>query len=139
MVQASLRAKKGNAVTECVFCRRIGDKVEFENAFAVGFADAFPVSDGHTLVVPKQHTSSLIDLPGHVQGAAWQLVTEVADHLKHLLHPDGFNLGVNIGVSAGQTVDHAHIHVIPRYQGDVGDPRGGVRWVLPDRAAYWSS
>ncbi|MGP1667643.1 MAG: HIT family protein, partial [Rhodanobacter sp.] len=53
------------------------------------------------------------------------------------LHPDGYNIGINVGAAAGQTVPHLHVHVIPRYAGDMDDPRGGVRWIFPDRAAYW--
>ena len=67
----------------------------------------------------------------------WRLVSEVRADLERRFAPDGFNVGLNAGAAAGQTVDHAHVHVIPRFVGDVPDPRGGVRWVLPGAAAYW--
>ena len=67
----------------------------------------------------------------------WRLVDRVRASLAAELDPDGFNVGVNDGAAAGQTVAHAHVHVIPRFEGDVADPRGGVRWVVPDRARYW--
>lgn len=67
----------------------------------------------------------------------WKLVAEVRSRLTDDLQPDGFNIGLNDGEAAGQTVMHAHIHVIPRWKGDVPDPRGGVRWIIPDKARYW--
>jgi diadenosine tetraphosphate (Ap4A) HIT family hydrolase len=84
-----------------------------------------------------QHVASLFDRPAEEQAALWWLVAEVRSRLQAQLKPAGFNIGVNDGQAAGQTVDHAHIHVIPRYNGDVADPRGGVRWIIPDKARYW--
>jgi diadenosine tetraphosphate (Ap4A) HIT family hydrolase len=108
-----------------------------ENERAVAFADAFPVSEGHTLVVPRRHVGSALDL----SDAEWYdvqcLVREVARTLTTRTDVAGVNIGLNVGAAAGQTVDHAHVHVIPRTAGDVPDPRGGVRWVLPESAAYW--
>jgi diadenosine tetraphosphate (Ap4A) HIT family hydrolase len=108
-----------------------------ENEAARAFPDAFPVTEGHTLVVPKRHVASLFDLPEEEQAAIWSLVALVRAKLLDGLKPDGFNVGVNDGPAAGQTVMHAHVHVIPRRAGDVGDPRGGVRWVVPAKAVYW--
>ena len=71
------------------------------------------------------------------QAECWRLVASVQEGLAERLRPAGFNIGLNSGRAAGQTVDHAHVHVIPRFAGDVEDPRGGVRWVLPAKAAYW--
>jgi diadenosine tetraphosphate (Ap4A) HIT family hydrolase len=72
------------------------------------------------------------------EGAAvWRLISPVRDLLEQRFRPDGYNLGVNVGLAAGQTVDHAHVHVIPRYAGDVPEPRGGIRWIIPAKAAYW--
>jgi diadenosine tetraphosphate (Ap4A) HIT family hydrolase len=99
--------------------------------------DAFPVTQGHTLIVPKRHVASLFDLPDEEQVALWKLVAQVRGKLASELQPDGFNVGVNDGPAAGQTVPHAHIHLIPRRMGDVADPRGGVRWIIPNKAAYW--
>ncbi len=95
------------------------------------------MSNGHTLVVPKLHLASFFGLPRDDQADIWRLVAEVRSTLLSELQPDGFNIGMNDGKTAGQTVEHAHIHVIPRFRGDVDDPRGGVRWVLPARARYW--
>ena len=99
--------------------------------------DAYPISQGHALVVPKQHTPSLFDLPFDTQAVLWQLVSEARRRINEELRPDGFNVGVNDGEAAGQTVMHAHIHVIPRWKDDVADPRGGIRWVIPEKARYW--
>ena len=86
------------------------------------------------------HTTPLTrlsDLPVDVMEDVWRLVSDVRGALESEVRPDGFNVGVNDGEAAGQTVPHAHVHVIPRFSGDVPDPRGGLRWVLPDRAQYW--
>ena len=100
--------------------------------------DGYPVSEGHTLVVPRKHAASLFELSHEEQSAVWVLAREIRNRLQAELSPDGFNIGLNDGETAGQTVPHAHVHVIPRNRGDVPDPRGGVRWVIPDRAAYWT-
>lgn len=123
----------------CVFCgrARAGDLIA-ENGLAAAFPDAFPVSPGHTLVIPRRHEASFLALPSDDQRAIWGLVAPVQRYLDQRFRPDGYNLGVNVGEAAGQTVAHAHLHDIPRYRGDVPDPRGGVRWILPDRARYWA-
>jgi diadenosine tetraphosphate (Ap4A) HIT family hydrolase len=123
---------------DCPFCRLETSRIRLESEFAVAFLDGFPVTPGHTLVVPKRHVASLFELPDQEQAAVWMLVTQVRALLMADLRPDGFNIGVNDGTAAGQTVMHAHVHVIPRRHGDVADPRGGVRWVVPDKAAYWA-
>ena len=124
--------------SQCPFCERVATgNAEFANAYALAFPDDYPVSPGHTLVIPGRHCRGLFDLNPDEYAAVWALAREVHDTLHQRLHPDGFNVGANDGAAAGQTVAHAHIHVIPRFDGDVPDPRGGVRWVMPDRAAYW--
>lgn len=122
----------------CRFCERVntGD-FDFTNDHAVAFRDTYPLSPGHTLVIPRQHEADLFDLDAAVRAAVWQLVDTVQSRLAQTLAPDGFNIGVNAGLAAGQTIPHAHVHVIPRTAGDVADPRGGVRWVIPDKAPYW--
>ncbi len=95
------------------------------------------MSEGHTLVVPLRVVRSLYDLPEAEQADAWALVRQVRAILAERHRPAGFNIGLNDGEAAGQTIAHAHIHVIPRYLGDVPDPRGGIRWVLPRKAGYW--
>lgn len=124
----------------CPFCLRIkGQDVELASAQAVAFADGFPLSPGHTLVVPRRHVANFFELNADEQSDLWRLVADVQRALAERERPHGFNVGLNVGAAAGQTVAHAHVHVIPRYTGDVADPRGGVRWVLPAKAAYWSS
>jgi diadenosine tetraphosphate (Ap4A) HIT family hydrolase len=121
----------------CPFCHLEPSRITLENDCAAAFPDAFPVAEGHTLVIPKRHVASLFDLPDAEQMAVWRLVAQVRSNLESALRPDGFNVGVNDGPAAGQTVLHAHVHVIPRRTGDVADPRGGVRWVLTAKARYW--
>jgi diadenosine tetraphosphate (Ap4A) HIT family hydrolase len=104
----------------------------------VAVPDAFPVVEGHMLVVPRRHVASLFDLSDEEQAAVWKLVAQVRGKLASELKADGFTIGVNDGPAAGQTVLHAHVHVIPRRVGDVADPRGGVRWVIPAKARYWA-
>jgi diadenosine tetraphosphate (Ap4A) HIT family hydrolase len=111
--------------------------ITLENDAAIAIPDAFPVAEGHVLVVPKRHVASLFDLPDEELAALWKLVALVRAKLASELKPDGFNVGLNDGAAAGQTVPHAHVHVIPRRAGDVADPRGGVRWILPAKARYW--
>ena len=125
--------------TGCPFCDRItaGD-VLFSADVAVAFSDAFPVSPGHTLIVPRRHIAAYFDLCADEQATLWRLLPEVVDLIGAKHQPAGYNIGVNVGTVAGQTVPHVHLHVIPRYVGDSPDPRGGIRWVLPERAAYWS-
>ena len=103
---------------QCPFCDVDASKIQLENEVGIAILDAFPVSEGHILVVPKKHVTSLYDLAPNEQAALWQLVSEVRGHLSQKFHPDGFNIGINDGQAAGQTVMHAHIHVIPRRIGD---------------------
>lgn len=121
----------------CPFCPPASNRVWLETDCGLVLWDAFPVTEGHTLVVPRKHVASLYDLPAEDQAAMWRLVGDVRQQLIYQLHPDGFNVGLNDGLAAGQTVLHVHIHIIPRREGDVADPRGGVRWILPDKARYW--
>jgi diadenosine tetraphosphate (Ap4A) HIT family hydrolase len=122
----------------CSFCERIrSDELIAHTGRAVAFRDSYPVSEGHTLVVPAEHEPDFFALPAETQAAAWELVAQVREQLAAEFASDGFNVGLNDGKAAGQTVGHAHIHVIPRYAGDIPDPRGGVRWVIPEKAVYW--
>jgi diadenosine tetraphosphate (Ap4A) HIT family hydrolase len=122
----------------CVFCRLDPERILLESTHGVVLRDAFPVNPGHLLVVPRVHVASLFQLPTEVQGELWDLVRQARALLAEDLRPDGFTVGLNDGEAAGQTVSHAHIHVIPRYAGDVPDPRGGIRWVIPGTADYWT-
>lgn len=127
-------------MSECPFCERIkdADSLYALTEFAVAFPDGFPVSQGHTLVVPKRHVMKAEQLERAEWAGLFDLVREVARELTTLPGVTGVNVGVNSGEVAGQTVAHAHVHVIPRRPGDVEDPRGGVRWLIPEKADYWS-
>ena len=123
---------------ECPFCKRIqeGDVVQ-QNRSAAAILDAFPLSAGHTLIVPLRHEGDFFGLSVDEQEAILDLARAVRDRLMREREIDAFNVGINVGAAAGQTVEHAHLHLIPRSRGDVADPRGGVRWVIPQLAAYW--
>lgn len=124
---------------ECPFCD-LNPKVELisETATAVAFLDNFPVNKGHTLIVPKRHTANYFDLSIHEQRALWLLVNRCKAIIEKRFNPDGFNIGINVGEAAGQSVFHIHIHLIPRYKGDMENPRGGVRGVIPNKRNYKS-
>lgn len=123
--------------TDCPFCDLPDDCVVHSSPRARALRDAYPVTNGHTLVVPARHVASLYDLPPGEQAELWALTGVVRNALAASHGPDAFNIGINDGAAAGQTVEHVHIHVIPRYAEDVADPRGGIRWVVPERAKYW--
>lgn len=108
----------------------------FETATAFSIYDKFPVSIGHTLVIPKRVVSNYFDLTFREQSALWFMVNKVKLFLQQKYYPDGYNIGINIDETAGQTVSHMHIHIIPRYKGDVENPRGGVRGVIQNKKDY---
>jgi diadenosine tetraphosphate (Ap4A) HIT family hydrolase len=122
----------------CAFCTLVPTRIIGENEFAVVVRDSFPVSPGHTLVIPRRHIGSFFDLGAEERAAMLALLEFARAGVEAEFRPDGYNIGINDGPAAGQTVPHLHIHVIPRYAGDVPDPRGGVRWVLPAKAKYWA-
>jgi diadenosine tetraphosphate (Ap4A) HIT family hydrolase len=124
--------------TPCPFCTLSRERVIFESQFALAIHDAYPVSRGHTLVIPKRHVASFFDCTEAEHAALLKLLALARIEADHQYHPAGYNIGINDGPAAGQTVMHLHVHLIPRYGGDTPDPRGGVRWVLPGKAAYWS-
>ena len=111
--------------TACPFCRPEPSLIRVESPHALAVPDGFPVTPGHTLVVPRRHVASLFELPAEEQAAVWNLVAEVRALLLAELRPAGFTIGINDGPAAGQTVLHAHVHVVPRRHGDVADPRAG--------------
>lgn len=123
----------------CPFCNLSRDRIVFESGLAVVIRDKFPVSPGHTLILPKRHIASLFDTTPEEQAAMVTLLRIARVDLDHVHRPAAYNVGINDGAAAGQTVMHLHVHLIPRYPGDREDPRGGVRWVLPEKAAYWTS
>jgi diadenosine tetraphosphate (Ap4A) HIT family hydrolase len=111
--------------------------IQVDELFAV-VRDKYPVSPGHTLIIAQRAVQRFSDLTTAEKARLMELVSEVQNALLRAVpKPDGFNLGVNDGPAAGQTMLQFHFHVIPRYTGDVADPRGGVRWVIQDKAKYW--
>jgi diadenosine tetraphosphate (Ap4A) HIT family hydrolase len=116
----------------CPFCD-LGRRVIASNDLAAAVRDKEPASRGHTLVIPKRHCVSFFDLSDDEVRACYSLLAQERTRLLAEFHPDGFNVGVNEGTAAGQSVDHTHWHLIPRYSGDHPDPRGGVRHVIPTR------
>ena len=123
--------------TECPFCEVDLSRVVVSNVVAYSIRDAYPVSPGHTLVIPRSHVASVYDLSPVEQGALWELTRAVREALRSGAGVEGFNIGLNDGRAAGQTIDHAHVHVIPRRSGDCPDPRGGIRLIFPEKARYW--
>ena len=121
----------------CPFCNPAQDRVILETELIFALWDGFPVSPGHALLVPRRHVDIWSSASSAEQAALFEAIADVQRAIEHEHHPDGYNIGINSGVAAGQTVPHLHVHVIPRYKGDSPDPRGGVRLVLPDKAAYW--
>ena len=112
----------------CIFCNLPETRFVLSSERGFVVRDAYPISPGHTLVIPRRHVGSLFELT----------LPEQAE-LEKICRPDGYNIGINDGPAAGQTVPHLHIHLIPRYLGDQTDPRGGVRWLFPERADYWTA
>lgn len=121
----------------CAFCHVAPERVVFANEHAVAFDDAYPVSPGHALAIPRRHVGSWFELTGEERAAVLDLVDKMHARLVEARKPAAFNIGINDGDAAGQTVPHVHVHLIPRYEGDQPDPRGGIRWILPEKAAYW--
>ena len=128
-------------MAECPFCSiasGLSDtKPVAESEHSVAIEDLYPLSPGHTLIAPRRHETDLFQLEEEERADAWVLVDTVQQLLVERLNPAGFNIGVNGSEIAGQTVEHAHIHLVPRFHGDVEEPRGGIRWVIPDKAPYW--
>lgn len=118
----------------CPFCDK--RNYDFIGDLAFTKTDSYPVSKGHTLVIPKRHISSYFDCTENERLELWALVEKAKGQLDRAYTPAGYNIGINIGEAAGQTVPHMHIHIIPRYSGDMDDPRGGVRGVIPERQKY---
>lgn len=121
----------------CPFCCLKEVRIAASNSHVLAIYDGFPISPGHTLIIPKRHVASFFELTRAEQESILGLLTEMRQHLLTKCNPDGFNIGINDGAAAGQTVMHLHIHLIPRYVGDQPDPRGGVRWIFPKKAVYW--
>jgi diadenosine tetraphosphate (Ap4A) HIT family hydrolase len=124
--------------SNCPFCALPPERVIDAEDLAIVIRDGFPVAEGHTLVIPRRHVGSFFELTPQEQASILGLLDRAQRQLREQLRVDAFNIGVNDGPAAGQTVPHVHVHLIPRRAGDVPDPRGGVRWVVPAKAAYWN-
>lgn len=123
-------------MSQCPFCKRDVRELVYKNELVFAVRDLFPVSEGHTLIIPNRHVESYFDATPLEKQAIWEAVEHVKIGLDEALAPQGYNVGFNSGQVAGQTVMHLHVHVIPRYVGDTPDPRGGVRGVIPNKQKY---
>ena len=121
---------------DCPFCSLAGTPLVYESEFVVAFRDRHPVSNGHTLIIPRRHVPTYFESNAFEQAELWRAVESVKRALDAELHPDGYNVGFNAGEAAGQTVMHLHVHVIPRFKGDAADPRGGIRHCIPGKGYY---
>jgi len=119
----------------CPFCN-IDREFILDSDLCFAVYDRFPVSEGHILVIPKRHVKDYFNLNKEEIDRIWGMVTQVKDLIDSKNNPQGYNIGFNVGESAGQTIKHVHIHVIPRYKGDMEDPTGGVRHVIPGKGKY---
>ena len=122
--------------SRCIFCTIPSEKMIAQNDLCFAMKDDFPVSAGHVLIIPKRHVADYFDLTSEEVAAMQAMMKDVKSRLDAELSPDGYNIGVNVNAAAGQTVFHVHMHLIPRYAGDVPEPRGGVRGVIPQKKEY---
>lgn len=121
----------------CFFCKSLKNKdYQKENSLAVIRFDDFPVSNGHLEIIPKRHIATWWDATTDERNAIFELLDDAKQLVDDMYHPDAYNIGMNLGEAAGQSVMHLHVHLIPRYKGDVENPRGGVRGVIPNKQNY---
>ena len=131
-----LPRKEGETCPFCKLSRRV--EIICETATCVAFYDGYPVSPGHALIIPKRHVANYFDLTNHEREAMNVMLQYVKRKIDERFHPDGYNVGINVNEAAGQSVFHVHMHLIPRYEGDVKNPKGGVRGVIPGKQKYSS-
>jgi len=120
----------------CPFCNLSITQIIAQNDLAIAIYDKFPVNEGHILIISKRHFAYFFDATVEEMMALWELISKVKKELDERFKPDGYNVGVNVGEAAGQTIFHLHIHVIPHYKGDVDSPRGGIRKIKPSLVPY---
>ena len=126
---------------KCLFCdiQKINDdKIIIQNEDFFSIYDDFPVNPGHCIIISKKHIVSFFDLTSKQLQNFFKLISQTKKIIENKFHPDGYNIGINEGEAAGRTYHHLHIHLMPRYVGDVKNPRGGVRNVIPEKADYTS-
>ena len=122
---------------KCPFCNLSSDvEIIYESELVIAFYDKFPVNVGHALIIPKRHVANYFDLTPEEISGMQDVLFRVKEIVQKRYNPDGFNIGVNVGEHAGQSVFHVHMHLIPRFKGDVEDPKGGVRGVIPSKQKY---
>ena len=129
------KEKKRDPNNPCLFCTD-PQGVSLDSELAYSARDTYGVSPGHTLVIPKRHVASFFELTPEEVADCMKLINEEKKNIDEQFSPDGYNIGVNIGPAAGQSIFHVHIHIIPRYEGDVENPQGGVRHVIAKKAHY---
>jgi diadenosine tetraphosphate (Ap4A) HIT family hydrolase len=120
--------------SDCIFCRRVDLVYEGELTFIS--QDKYPASPGHMLIIPNRHVANYFDCSQEELAELWDNVNRAKQMVEEEHQPDSYNIGINVSKAAGQSVPHTHIHLIPRYYGDVEDPRGGVRNVIPSKRTY---
>lgn len=123
-------------MSTCPFCPPPAPRTFLESPDVLALWDAYPVSPGHALILPRRHVATWFDATDAERAALAAATELVKAEIEKRHRPDGYNIGINVGEAAGQTVFHLHVHVIPRYVGDVPQPRGGVRHVIPGRGDY---
>lgn len=123
-------------VKKCPFCNLFKTEVVIENDLCFAKWDKYQVTDGHMLIIPNRHVDNYFSLTHLEKLSVFKLLEDAKSLLDKKNNPDGYNIGVNVGEAAGQTIKHVHIHLIPRYIGDVEDPKGGVRGVIPVKQKY---
>ena len=121
---------------ECVFCNIQSDRIIEESELCYALMDGFPVSPGHVLIIPKRHVADYFELTEEEVIAMQQMLNRIKTRIDSEYSPDGYNIGINVKEAGGQTVFHVHMHLIPRYTGDVENPKGGVRGVIPHKQKY---
>jgi superfamily II DNA or RNA helicase/diadenosine tetraphosphate (Ap4A) HIT family hydrolase len=120
----------------CPFCAPEASRIFHAGSLTLGIWDGFAVSPGHALLIPKRHVASWFEASHEEQAELLVAIERAKEEVERSHQPDGYNIGINVGEAGGQTVSHLHVHLIPRYKGDVADPRGGVRFVIPEKANY---
>lgn len=124
-------------MNDCFFCKCITNKdYTLENEHAIARFDDYPVNDGHLEIIPKRHIKTWWETTLDEKNAIFDLLDKAKTIVDDKYHPDGYNIGMNLGEEAGQSIMHLHVHLIPRYKGDVENPRGGVRGIIPTKQNY---